>query len=547
MVYLICDNSVLLQYTVKNFGTAVLQQLVATIALRNILYKRRWSSEQSAGYDDGYRRLRRRYLYIEIIRKKVVSLEILYSIIGSINNILWSYVLIFCLVGLGIYFSLKTGFVQLRMLPDMVAALTEGAKSKVQGKAISPFQAFCVSTASRVGVGNIAGVAIAIVTGGPGAVFWMWVIAFFGAATGFVESTLAQIYKLPLKEGAFHGGPAYYIQNGLGRPKLAKLFALLISVTFGLIYVSVQANTIVISAETAFGIDRLLTACIVCVLAALVIFGGMNRIAKVAALLVPVMAGLYILSAFVVVVMHISEVPAMFALIIHDAFSPQAAVGGGFGTAVMTGVKRGLFSNEAGEGSVPNAAATAAASHPVKQGLIQALGVYVDTWLVCTATAFIIMLNGQYIIGGELTGIALAQASLGNAFGTWAPDFLAGMIFLFAFSSIVGNYYYGEINIAFFKSSVKRNLLVYRCLLLGMIIWGSIAELRLIWDSADLFMGLLSLTNLYAISILGKYVYIAFKDYQLQRAQGIKNPVFDPHILPDTKGIFAWGMDKERQ
>lgn len=471
-------------------------------------------------------------------------MEFLNAAITAANDILWSYVLIFCLVGLGIFFTLRTGFVQIRMLPEMLRALIEGATSKVKGKEITPFQAFCVSTASRVGVGNIAGVAIAIVTGGPGAVFWMWVIAFFGCATGFIESTLAQIYKLPLKDGAFHGGPAYYIQNALGKPALAKVFAFLISVTFGLIYVSVQANTIVISAETAFGIDRMLTAAVVCALAGLVIFGGMHRIAKVAELLVPAMAGLYILAAVIVVFMNITQVPAMLALIVHDAFSPQAAVGGGLGMAILTGVKRGLFSNEAGEGSVPNAAATAVASHPVKQGLIQALGVYVDTWLVCTATAFIVLLNGQYVVGGELTGIALAQASLGNAFGAWAPNLLAGMIFLFAFSSIVGNYYYGEINISFFKTSVKRNLLIYRLMLLGMIIWGSIAELGLIWNSADLFMGLLSLTNLYAISILGKYVYIVFNDYVAQKKRGIQNPVFDPHILPDTRGIFAWGMDK---
>ena len=323
------------------------------------------------------------------------------AVVSAINNVLWSYVLIVVLVGCGIYFTLSTHLVQLRMLPEMLRLLTEGIGKKTEGDAISSFQAFCVSTASRVGVGNIAGVAIAIVTGGPGAVFWMWAIAFLGCATGFIESTLAQIYKLPRGNGKFHGGPAYYIKNALHQPGVAKLFAFLISVTFGLIYVSVQANTIALSAQTAFGIEPIYSAAFLCVLTALVIFGGMSRIAKFTEFLVPIMAGIYLLTAFAIIVIHIDQVPAMFALILHDAFSPQAAVGGGLGTAVITGIKRGLFSNEAGEGSVPNAAATADVSHPIKQGLVQSFGVYVDTWIVCSATAFIVLLTGQYTIGGE--------------------------------------------------------------------------------------------------------------------------------------------------
>ena len=327
--------------------------------------------------------------------------------VNAVNDVLWSYVLIVVLIACGLYFTFATRFVQVRMLPEMLRLLTEGIGKQTEGHAISSFQAFCVSTASRVGVGNIAGVAIAIVTGGPGAVFWMWLIAFIGCATGFVESTLAQIYKLPRGNGKFHGGPAYYIKNALHQPGVAKLFALLISVTFGLVYVSVQANTIALSAQT-IGIDPAITAAFLCIFTALVICGGMHRIAKVTEFLVPIMAGLYLLVALVIILLHLSEVPAMFALIFHDAFSPQAAVGGGLGTAMITGIKRGLFSNEAGEGSVPNAAATAAVTHPVKQGLVQSFGVYVDTWIVCSATAFIILLTGQYTIGGECTGIALA-------------------------------------------------------------------------------------------------------------------------------------------
>lgn len=380
-------------------------------------------------------------------------METLHGIVNEVNSVLWTYVIIVALIGSGVVYTARTKFVQLRMLGEMLRLIFSSAGAKTTGKEISGFQAFCVSTASRVGVGNIAGVAIAVVTGGPGAVFYMWLVAFIGCATGFVESTLAQIYKLPRGDGGFHGGPAYFIKNALHQPAIAKLFAVLISVTFGLIYVSVQANTIVQSVETAFGITPTATATVVAALTALVIFGGATRIAKFTELLVPFMAGIYLLSALVIVLMNLDRVPAMFALIFHDAFTPQAAVGGGLGTVFMTGVRRGLFSNEAGEGSVPNAAATASGKHPVRQGLIQSFGVYVDTWMVCSATAFSILLTGQYEIGGELTGVALVQTSLASVYGTYAPHVLAVIVFLFAFSSIVGNYYYGEVNIAFFEGA----------------------------------------------------------------------------------------------
>ena len=465
-------------------------------------------------------------------------MELFNAGVDAVNNVLWSYVLIVVLVGCGLYFTFSTRFVQLRMLPEMLRLLTEGIGKKTEGHAISSFQAFCVSTASRVGVGNIAGVAIAIVTGGPGAVFWMWVIAFLGCATGFVESTLAQIYKLPRGGGKFHGGPAYYINNALHQSGVAKLFAMLISVTFGLVYVSVQANTIALSAQT-IGIDPAVTAAFLCLFTALVICGGLHRIAKVTEFLVPVMAGLYLLVALIIVILHISQVPAMFALIFHDAFSPQAAVGGGLGTAVLTGVKRGLFSNEAGEGSVPNAAATADVSHPVKQGLVQSFGVYVDTWIVCSATAFIVLLTGQYTVGGDLTGIALAQASLASVFGSLAPVAVAFMILLFAFSSIVGNYYYGEINIAFFEGNTHRYLLVFRVGVVLMVLFGSLAALQLVWNLADLFMGLLCLTNLYAITRLAPYARRALIDYQSKRARG-EDPQFSAKDIDVSDGVYAW-------
>lgn len=469
--------------------------------------------------------------------------------VDFINSILWNYVVIILLIGSGIIFTIRTKFVQIRMLKEMFKLTFGNIGAKTTGKEVSGFQAFCVSTASRVGVGNIAGVAIAIVTGGPGAIFWMWVIAFIGCATGFVESTLAQIYKLPKGEGKFHGGPAYFIKNALHQPFIAKIFAILISVTFGLIYVSVQANTIAQSVETAFGIQSTTTAIFVAVLAGLVIFGGVTRIAKFTEMLVPTMAGFYLLSAFIIVLMNFDKVPAMFEMIFHDAFSPQAAVGGGFGTVFMTGVRRGLFSNEAGEGSVPNAAATASGKHPAKQGLIQSFGVYVDTWFVCSATAFSVLLNEQYLIGGELTGVSLVQLSFSNIYGTYASSVLALIVFLFAFSSIVGNYYYGEVNIAFFEGDetgalpsvlAKNAMNIFRVGVIVMVIFGCFAELSFIWNCADLFMGLLCVTNLYAIARLGKYSFIALEDYISQKNKGIEEPVFDKNIIPNQDGIHAW-------
>lgn len=483
-------------------------------------------------------------------------MEFLHGLINNINGFIWTYIIIWALIGIGVFFTIKTFFVQLKMLPEMFKIIFKTAGSKTSGQEISGFQAFCVSTASRVGVGNIAGVAIAIVSGGPGAVFWMWLIAFIGAATGFVESTLAQIYKLPRGEGRFHGGPAYYIKNVLHQPGIAKLFAILISVTFGLIYNSVQANTIVLSLDTAFGIENTISAPILAILTTIVICGGMHRIAKVTEFLVPIMAGVYLLAALLIILMNIDKLPSVLFCILHDAFSPQAAVGGGFAMVFMTGVRRGLFSNEAGEGSVPNAAATASGNHPVRQGLIQSFGVYVDTMFICTATAFSILLTSQYTIGGDLTGIALAQKSMASVFGGFAPGLLSIIVFLFAFSSIVGNYYYGEVNIAFFEGDESGNLpsviaknamIIFRCLVVAMVLFGSFATLSFVWDAADLFMGFLCLTNLYAIARLGKYAFIALKDYVRQKAEGIDDPVFDPSIMPSQTGIHAWGKENNAQ
>lgn len=465
-------------------------------------------------------------------------MEYLDTIVAFVNDILWSYVLIVMLLGLGIYFSFKTRFVQLRMLGEMSRLVGDGVGQKAGKHHVSSFQAFCISTASRVGVGNIAGIAIAIVSGGPGAIFWMWVIAVLGSASGFVESTLAQIYKVKGENGGYRGGPAYYIKYALGNDKAAAFFAVLISVTFGLIFNSVQANTITIALHASYGIDRAMMGIVLATLTAIVIFGGVRRIAKVTEWLVPIMAGLYILTALYIVIINIGLLPGVLCDIAASAFSLDAAFGGGIGAALMTGIKRGLFSNEAGMGSVPNAAATADVSHPVKQGLVQAMGVFVDTMLVCTSSAFIVLIAGTYA-NSEMTGIELVQSSLSLHLGSWAPGMLAFFVLMFAFSSIVGNYYYGESNIGFFDTNPKW-LTAFRVAVVGMVIFGSIAKISLVWDLADLFMALMAVTNLVAIAMLGRFAFIALKDYTKQKEQGIKDPVFHADTMPSQKGISVW-------
>lgn len=465
-------------------------------------------------------------------------MELLGSFVSGVNDILWSYVLIIMLVGLGIFFTFSTKFVQIRLLGEMFRLLTKGVGSKTGKHKVSSFQAFCISTASRVGVGNIAGIAIAVVSGGPGAVFWMWLIAIIGSATGFIESTLAQVYKVNNGNGGYRGGPAYYIKNALGQKGVAIFFAILISITFGLIFNSVQANTISLAIHAAFGIDRLTMGIVLAALTGIVIFGGVTRIAKVSEVLVPIMAGIYILIALYITVLNITMLPSVIALIFTNAFSTDAVLGGGLGAAIMAGMKRGLFSNEAGMGSVPNAAATADVSHPVQQGLIQALGVFFDTLIVCSCSAFIVLMTADYHTLG-LTGIELIQAVLAIHLGSIAPSMVAIFVFLFAFTSIVGNYYYGESNIEFLHSN-KAWLNGFRICVVGMVLFGSVAKISLVWDMADLFMALMAITNLIAITCLMKYALIALKDYVAQKKQGIDEPVFRADIMPDQKGITLW-------
>ena len=465
-------------------------------------------------------------------------MELLNNIILQINNFLWSYILIALLLILGIYFSFKTKFVQFRYIKEMFRLLGDGISSKKEGS-ISSFQAFCISTASRVGTGNLAGIALAISVGGPGAIFWMWLIAFIGAASSFVESTLAQIYKQRNDDGSFRGGPAYYIEKGLNKKWLGVLFSILITITFGLIFNSVQSNTITLAFNNAFGTGRLVVGIILTLITVFTIFGGVQRIAKVSEVLVPVMALAYIAVAIFTLVINITELPSIIKLIFENAFGIKEFVGGTLGATMLMGIKRGLFSNEAGMGSSPNAAATADVTHPVKQGLIQTLGVFTDTILICSCTAFIILLSGIDFTDKSITGIQLTQKALSSQVGSWGNYFIAICILLFAFSSIVGNYYYGESNIEFLTEK-KSYLFVYRLLVIVMVFFGSIAEVEVVWNLADVFMGLMAIINLIAITLLSKQAFLALQDYTEQKRSGIKEPLFKASSIPGLKNVSEW-------
>ena len=469
------------------------------------------------------------------------------ELITQINDAIWGYVLIGVLIICGIWFTWKTKGVQFRMVGEMLRLLADSATSGTDSlsdkdknhKHISSFQAFAVSVATRVGTGNLAGVATAIAIGGPGAVFWMWVIALIGSATAFIESTLGQLYKQRQKD-SFVGGPAYYIKKGLHCKWMAYLFAVLITITFGLSYNSIQSNTICGAMYEAFGWNPLLVGSILSVVALVIIFGGLQRIANVSAVMVPLMAIGYFVLVMVIIIMNIEHIPHVLKVIITNAFGLEQGVGGTIGATIMNGVKRGLFSNEAGEGSAPNVAAAATVSHPVKQGLIQALGVFTDTLLVCSCTAFMILISGLYSTP-ELNGIALTQAALNSEIGAFGPTFIAIAILLFAFSSIIGNYYYGEANIRFMTSS-NAVLTVYRVFSGGVLVmFGAMASLEIVWNLGDLCMAMLTACNLVAIVRLGKYAFRLLEDYRQQKRSGIKEPTFHRSQMPEIeKDLMCW-------
>lgn len=467
-------------------------------------------------------------------------MEILQNIINAVNDVLWTYILIAMLIGCAVYFTWRTRFVQFRNLREMLRLLTESAPKSNDGKRqVSSFQAFAVSIASRVGTGNLAGVATAIAVGGAGAVFWMWVIALLGSVNAFVESTLAQLYKRKDKD-SFIGGPAYYMQYGLGKRWMGVLFAVLIAITFGFAFNSVQSNTICAAWEHAFGIDHTWMGIALTATTLIIIFGGIHRIAAVSSWLVPIMAVGYIILALGVVIYNIAEIPAVLGYIFRSAFGWEQALGGGMGAAVMQGIKRGLFSNEAGMGSAPNVAATASVSHPVKQGFIQALGVFTDTLVICTCTAFIILVSNPSS-DASLSGIQLTQAAFTEQIGSLGAVFVAVAILLFAFSSIIGNYYYGESNIRFI-SRRPIYLWIYRVLVGAMVMCGAMMSLDLAWSFADVTMGLMTICNLIAIVLLSRQVLWLLRDYTTKKRQGISSPAFRKEEMPEEirREVECW-------
>lgn len=466
-------------------------------------------------------------------------MSIITEFINQANDILWTYILIAMLLGCAIWFSFKTRFVQFRMLGEMIRLLGDST-AKIDGheKHISSFQAFTISLASRVGTGNLAGVATAITVGGPGAIFWMWIIALLGASSAFVESSLAQLFKIKSKH-SYIGGPAYYMEKGLKKRWMGVLFAILITITFGFAFNSVQSNTICAAFDSAFNIPPVYMGIGITLLTIIIIFGGVHRIANVSSFLVPFMALGYIILALYIVISNTTHLPDIIILIIKNAFGIEQAVGGGIGAALMQGIKRGLFSNEAGMGSAPNAAATAHVTHPAKQGFIQALGVFTDTLLICTCTAFIILFSGENLNAG-LDGIQLTQAALNSQIGSIGSTYIAVAILFFAYSSILGNYYYGEANIRFITKR-QSVIHIYRILVGAMVFFGSIASLNFVWSLADVTMALMAICNLIAIILLGKYAFRLLDDYLMQKKNGIKSPVFTKDKMKDIeKDINCW-------
>lgn len=453
----------------------------------------------------------------------------------NIINEYWSYVLIVVLVFSAIYFTIKTHGMQFTMIGEMIKQLINpgekknlnGSKPNTQRKSVSSFQAFAVSIASRVGTGNLAGVATAIAVGGPGAVFWMWVIALLGASNAFIESTLAQLYKIKGKD-SFRGGPAYYIKYGIGNKLWANTFAVLISITFGLAYNSVQSNTIASAINESFGLAPWIIGIALTIMSVSIICGSIQRISRFSEIVVPIMALSYIALAIVIISLNITQIPAVLKLIVTEAFSIESTIGGGLGMAMLMGIKRGLFSNEAGEGSAPNVAATASVSHPVKQGLVQTLAVYTDTLIICTCTALIILCSGVFDSGAD--GIVLTQMAITHEVGSIGTHFVTIAIFFFAFTSIIGNYYYGETNIQFMTSN-KWALWLYRGAVGAMVMIGAVASLDLVWALADITMGMMTICNLAAILVLGKYAIILLNDYRTQKLKGY-DPTYHSSTIP---------------
>jgi len=457
-----------------------------------------------------------------------------------INNNVWK-VIPFLLIAAGVYFGLRTVIVQVRMFPDMLRSLRDKPDNGDSRDDISAFKAFTISAASRVGTGNVVGVAIAISLGGPGAVFWMWMIAIIGGATAFVESTLAQLWKSRGEEG-YVGGPAYYMTRGLGLKPLAVIFGIAITITYGFVYNAVQTNSIVEATATSLGGDvstttRMIIGGVIAAVTAVIIFGGVRSIANATQIIVPFMAGIYIVVGVIVLLLNITEVPAMIGSIISHALGFKEIAGATIGAAFMNGMRRGLFSNEAGQGSAPNAAATAAVSHPVKQGLVQALGVYFDTLVVCSITAFIILLSNP-VFGEDMESANLTQNALASQIGDWGIHLVTFILFFLAFSSVLGNYYLAQANVEYFTKS-KPVMITFRVLVVACVFGGAVGTVPLVWSLADTFAAIMVVINLIAIFPLGGVAVKLLRHYSAQKRQGLE-PIFHRDDLPELKNVECW-------
>ena len=448
-----------------------------------------------------------------------------------LNDLIWSKLLIVMLVGLGLYFTIRSRFVQFRYFGSMFRIF--GQAFKRQPGQLSSFQALMLSVAGRVGAGNIAGVAVAIMLGGPGAVFWMWMVALVGMATSYFECSLAQLYKRREADGTYRGGPAFYILHGLRQRWMAVLFSILLLVTFGFGFNALQSYTVASSLHDTFGVPTYISGVVLAIVMGLIIFGGIRRIASIADVLVPIMAFTYIGMALVVIGMNIEQVPETFMLIVRSAFGLEPAFAGGIGAAIIMGVKRGLFSNEAGLGSAPNVAAVAEVKHPSAQGIVQSLSVFIDTLLVCTSTALIILVSGVYTPEtAEVAGVVLTQTALAAVVGEWGRVFISIALMLFVFTTLIYNYYLGENALGFFSN--KRAVIQgYRALVIALVLWGSLQDLGTVFAFADLTMGLLAIVNLIAVALLFKTGLRLMRDYDAQVRAGIEQPVLNAKDYAD--------------
>ena len=450
------------------------------------------------------------------------------QILTGINDFMYTYILLILLVGAGVFFTVFTKGVQVRLLKDGLKSIMEKKTGNEGEKSVSSFQALMISTASRVGTGNIAGIATAIAAGGPGAVFWMWVMAVVGSASAFIESTLAQIYKVE-ENGQFRGGPSYYMEKALKKRWLGILFSIALIICFAYGFNGLQSFNM--SSALEYYIPNysqthvpMIVGIILAVAFAAVIWGGAHRIGVITSFIVPVMAVVYILIGIYTMLTNLSSIPHVFGMIFENAFSARSFAGGFAGSAVMIGIKRGLFSNEAGMGSAPNAAASADVDHPVKQGMVQVISVFIDTLLICSTTAMMLLISGVQGESGVLDGIPFVQEAIRANIGQWGIHFITVSIFAFAFSSLVGNYYYAESNILFIKNN-KIVLNLFRVTCVAAIFLGAQADFSVVWNIADITMGLMAIINIIAIMMLRKIAIKALKNYEEQKKAG-KNPVF---------------------